>query len=232
MKVMSTIFVCTFVMAIAANALAAEPQRIRGMILQATGGTLTVRTTTGAVETIALTGNTAYAVASPATRADVAAGRYVGTATKTVGGRQVALEVTIFAPAMAGAGEGHYDWDKIPDTTVTGAEEVPSAMMNGRVTLPSFSKTTKSSMTNGNVTASHDLPGAVTAAGDKEIVVCYKGGSETILLPPTAPINNIAPADRAAIAKGAQVFVVAEPVGGGLRADYVVVATGTARLAM
>jgi len=100
------------------------------------------------------------------------------------------------------------------------------------VILPVLSRTTHSSMTNGHVTVSRDLPGAVTAAGDKEIIVQYKGGSQTVLLPPTAPINNIAPADRSAISKGAQVFVVAEPAPGGLRADYVVIATGTARLAM
>jgi len=220
------------VLSVAASAAAAGPERIRGKILSADGATLIVKTNAGPVERIALTGGTAYAVASSATRADVAAGRYIGTATKTVGGRLVALEVTIFAPSMAGAGEGHYSWDNITDTTVSGAGDVPSGMTNGHVMLPVLSRTTHSSMTNGHVTVSRDLPGAVTAAGDKEIIVQYKGGSQTVLLPPTAPINNIAPADRSAISKGAQVFVVAEPAPGGLRADYVVIATGTARLAM
>jgi hypothetical protein len=232
MKYVSAIVFGVVILTAAVSALAAGPSRIRGRILSADGAILTVRTNAGLVEKIALTGATAYAVASPATRADVAAGRYIGTATKTVNGRLVALEVTIFAPSMTGAGEGHYTWDNIPDTTVTGAGEVPAGMTNGHVTLPVFAKMTHSSMTNGSVAVSRDLPGAVTAAGDKEIIVNYKGGSQTVLLPPTAPINNIAPSDRAAISKGAQVFIVAEPAPGGLRADYVVVATGAAHLAM
>jgi hypothetical protein len=232
MKFFSVVAFGILVLGAASSAMAAGPDRIRGRVLSADGSTLIVKTNAGLIETIALAGTTAYAVASPATRADVAAGRYIGTATKTVNGRLVALEVTIFAPSMVGKGEGHYAWDNIPDTTVTGAGEVPTGVTNGHVMLPVLAKTTHSSMTNGNVTISRDLPGAVTAAGDKEIIVSYKGGSQTVLLPPTAPINNVAPADRTVIAKGAQVFVVAEPAPGGLRADYVVVATGTARLAM
>lgn len=232
MKFLPKIVFAVLLFSAASNAMAAGPERIRGRIVSADGATLIVKTNVGLVEKIALAGTTAYAVASPATRADVAAGRYIGTATKMVNGKLVALEVTIFPPSMVGRGEGHYPWDNIPDTTVTGAGEVPTGMTNGHVTLPVLSKTTHSSMTNGNVTVSRDLPGAVTAAGDKEIVVSYKGGAQTVLLPPTAPINDVAPASRAAISKGAQVFIVAEPAAGGLQAVYIVIATGTARLAM
>ncbi len=165
---------------ITTSAFAATPERIRGKVVDLRDGTLIVKTSAGSTEKIVLMKDTAYAIASPATRADVAAGRYIGTATKTIDGKLVALEVTIFAPSMTGAGEGHYPWDNIPDTTV----------------------------------------------------VTYKGGAQTVLLPPTAPINNVAPATSASIAKGAQVFVVAEPGAGGLRAVYLVIATGTARLAM
>ncbi len=210
MRFLPLVFFGMVVLTLASSAAAASPERIRGMILKANASTLIVKTDAGLVEKIALTGDTTYAVASTATRADVAAGRYIGTATKTVDGRLVALEVTIFAPSMTGAGEGHYPWDNIPDTTETGAGEVPTGMTNGHVTSPALAHATHSSMTNGSVTVSRDLPGAVTAAGDKQIVVSYKGGSQTILLPPTAPINNIAPSGRTAIAKGAQVFIIAE----------------------
>lgn len=232
MKFLPAMIFGIFVLTVASSAVAAGPERIRGRILSAENSTLIVKTNLGLIEKISLTSKTAYAVASPATRADVAAGRYIGTATKIVDGRLVALEVTIFAPSMTGAGEGHYTWDNIPDTTATGAGEVPTGMTNGHVMLPVLSRVTHSSMTNGHVTVSRDLPGPVTAGGDKEITVNYKGGFQIVLLPPTAPINNVAPADRSAISKGAQVFVVAEPAPGGLSADYVVIATGTARLAM
>jgi hypothetical protein len=225
-------FIAAGLFAFAVTAAAATPERVRGKILLVTPYNLTVKTNDGKIEKIALTLGTSYAVAAPATRADVTSGRYIGAATKTVDGRLVALEVTIFAPSMTGAGEGHYDWDSIPDTTATGAGEVPSGMTDGKVTYPVLTRMTHSSMTNGSVAAAKSLPGPVAAAGDRQILVTYKGGAQTVLLPPTAPINAVQPADRSALAKGAAVFVVAEPGAGGLTADYVLVATGAARLAM
>ncbi len=44
----------------------------------------------------------------------------------------MALEVVLFPEAMRGTGEGHYDWDMIPDHTAGGAQ-VKSAMTNGTV---------------------------------------------------------------------------------------------------
>jgi hypothetical protein len=220
-----------FIAALSVSAFAASPTRIRGTIVSATETTLTVKTTSG-VKSIGIDAATHYVTAAPATRADVASGKYIGTATKTQNGHLVALEVTIFPASMTGTGEGHYPWDTIPDTTTAGAGEVPSGMTNGSVVSAMPAKTTHSSMTNGSVTASQSLPGPVTAAGDRQIVVTYKGGSQTVLLPPTAPINVIAPADRSALSAGAQVFVVAVTGASGLDAKYVVIATGKAKLAM
>jgi hypothetical protein len=208
---------------IAVPAMAAGPERIRGHIVSAVGNKLTVKTEGGVLRVLRMNGDTAYVLAEPATRADVHSGSYIGTATKSVGGKLVALEVTIFPASMQGAGEGHYAWDRLPDTTTLGA---------GAVTQAAPVRTTKSSMTNGNVTASTDLPGAVTASGDKEITVAYKAGAQSVLLPPTAPVNKIEPADSAAVVPGAQVFIVAEQGAGGLMADYIVVAAKGARLAM
>ena len=54
-------------------------------------------------------------------------GSFIGTATKDVGGTQVALEVVVFPPSMRGTGEGHYAWDKIPDTTLSERRARPAA---------------------------------------------------------------------------------------------------------
>jgi hypothetical protein len=221
-----------FLAAFSISAFAASPTRIRGTIVSATETTLTVKTTSGTVKSLGIAASTHYVTAAPATRADVQSGKYIGAATKMQNGHLVALEVTIFPPSMTGTGEGHYPWDTIPDTTASGAGEVPSGMTNGSVAAAMPARTTHSSMTNGSVTASQSLPGAVTAAGDRQIVVTYDGGSQTVLLPPTAPINVISPAGRAALTAGAQVFVVAVPGASGLEAKYVVIATDKAKLAM
>jgi hypothetical protein len=204
-------------------AIAAGPQRIRGHIISVTSTSFTVKTTGGATKLIKLQADTGYVLAEPATRADVLAGSYIGTATKTVGGKLIALEVTIFPPAMRGAGDGHYAWDNLPDTTTLGA---------GAVTQSAPVKMTHSSMTNGNVSASVNLPGPITAAGDKQITVTYKTGAQTVLLPPSAPVNKITKADQSALTPGAQVFIVADPTPNGPLADYIVVAGKGAKLAM
>ncbi len=58
-----------------------------------------------------------------------------------------------------------------------------------------------STMTNGTV------KGAVTATSGRELSVAYKDGSQTITVPPTAPVVTFAPADRADLKAGAPVFL-------------------------
>lgn len=58
-----------------------------------------------------------------------------------------------------------------------------------------------SKMTNGTV------KGAVTATSGRELSVAYKDGSQTITVPPTAPVVTFAPADRADLKIGAPVFL-------------------------
>lgn len=50
-----------------------------------------------------------------------------------IGDQLIALEVVIFPPSLKGTGEGHYAWDRIPDTTLSGVGTAPSAMTNGTV---------------------------------------------------------------------------------------------------
>jgi hypothetical protein len=60
-----------------------------------------------------------------------------------------------------------------------------------------------STMTNGTV------KGAVTATSGRELSVAYKDGSQTITVPPTAPVVTFAPAERADLKAGAPVFFAA-----------------------
>ncbi len=196
----------------ASAAFAAPPARIRGTLMAVSTTTITVRTTAGAVDSISLTPKTRYVAVTKASLADVRAGRYIGTATKEVGGQQVALEVAIFPETMRGVGEGHYPWDTIPDTTMPARTSVDSSMTNGNVSMAMPAPRTASSMTNGNVQA------AGGAGGDKTLTVTYSGGLQTIIVPPSAPIVLLNLANHDVLQPGAGVMVLGTDVQGKMTA--------------
>src|ERR1700760_3684835 len=195
----------------AAFAATGTPEHVRGTIASATADSVTVDTYANKPVTIALTGQTTYLKVEKSNLNNVEKGSFIGTATKDIGGTQVALEVVIFPPSMRGTGEGHYAWDKIPDTTLSGRAQTSSSMTNGNVSAVSTSvPTVNSTMTNGDVAASQSQ-GGVT-----HLVVTYKGGQEDVLVPPTAPIVTFRPGTKALVAKGNDVFIKATQTGSGL----------------
>src|SRR5258706_3702115 len=213
-------------LAIAASALAssaalaatATPARVRGTIASATADSVTVDTYADKPVTVALTGNTTYLKVEKSNLNKVEKGSFIGTATKDVGGTQVALEVVIFPPSMRGTGEGHYAWDKVPDTTLSGGAQTSSSMTNGNVSAVSISvPNVNSTMTNGDVAASRSQ-GGVT-----HLAVTYKGGQQDVLVPPTAPIVTFRPGTKALVAEGKDVFIKATQTGSGLVASTVAV---------
>lgn len=215
-----------FGLALAASALASSaalaatqtPERLRGTITSATTDSVTVETYANKRVTVALTGNTTYLKVERSTLDKIEKGSFIGTATKDVGGAQVALEVVIFPPSMRGAGEGHYAWDNIPDTTLAGGAQTSSSMTNGNVSAATTSvPSVNSTMTNGDVAASQSH-GGVT-----HLVVTYKGGKQNILVPPTAPIVTFRPGTKTLLAKGSDVFIKAMQTGPGLVANTVAV---------
>ena len=200
---------------------AAAPQRLRGTITSISGDTVHVKTTAGADATVTLAADTRVATVSKASLADIKPGTFIGTATKGSGDYLTALEVVIFPEAMRGTGEGHYPWDRITDTTAGGAHSTSSAMTNGNVSaaLPAGG-TANSSMTNGNVSA------ASGAGGAQKLTVTYKGGQQTIIVPPTAPVVLIHPADRSALANDDKLFAVVVKEGAAFDAKLVVLGSG------
>ncbi len=180
------------------------PTRIRGTVAAIGSDTLTVHTTAGPDVTVALTPKTGYREVVRSNLDRVDPGSYIGTATKTIGDKLVALEVVVFPPAMNGVGEGHYAWDRIPDTTLSGPATTASTMTNGTVTTAAPAggeKTVNSTMTNGTVAT------AGQSGGAKQITVTYKGGKQTIIVPPTAPIVTFQPGKKSDVTTGAAVFV-------------------------
>jgi hypothetical protein len=87
------------------------------------GDALTVDTAAGQTVPVTLTDRTRYLKVAPSSLNRVDPGAYIGTATKSIGDQLIALEVVIFPPSLKGTGEGHYAWDRIPDTTLSGVGE-------------------------------------------------------------------------------------------------------------
>lgn len=202
--------------ALSAAAMAA-PERVRGTVTEVSPTSVTLHTADKDVA-IALTEKTAYLKVVKSSLDKVDKDSFIGTATKEVGGKLIALEVVIFPPAMKGTGEGHYGWDRIRDTTQSGGAATTSMMTNGTVTAvqPGTANTT---MTNGTVSSSDAKGGA------RQIMVDYKGGQQSILVPPTAPIVAFEPDTMADLAKGKVVFVIANDDGGKLTAGAVAIGT-------
>ncbi len=216
-KVFGLAFALSTALSTAAIA-APQHERVRGTVSSISPTTLVVHTASGANISVALTGNTHYLQVAKSSLGNIAAGSFIGTATKSVGSLMVALEVVIFPPAMAGTGEGHYAWDKLPDTTRGGAATA-STMTNGTVATvqSSGSATVNSTMTNGTVAA------ASVNNGAQQLTVTYKGGEKSILVPPTAPIVTFQPGTMAEVTQGAAVFVNGVNDGHGVTANVVAV---------
>src|SRR6202051_1486778 len=152
-----------------------QPERVRGTVASISPTTLVVQTASGADISVALTGKTHYLQVEKSSLNHSDPGSFIGTATKSIGSLMVALEVVIFPASMAGTGEGHYAWDKLPDTTQAGGAA------------------TASSLTNGTVAA------VAAQNGAQQLTVTYKGGQQTILVPPTAPIVAYHPGTMAEV---------------------------------
>lgn len=211
----------------AALAATGTAERVRGTIASTTANSVTVDTYADKPVTVAVTGNTTYLKVEKSNLKKIGKGGFIGTATKNVGGTQVALEVVIFPPSMRGTGEGHYAWDKIPDTTLSGGAQTSSSMTNGNVSAVSTSvPTVNSTMTNGDVAASRSQ-GGVT-----HLVVTYKGGHQDVLVPPTAPIVTFRPGTKALVTKGNDVFIKATRTGSGLVANTIAVGVDGVMLPM
>jgi hypothetical protein len=186
MRLLTLSLVATAGLSIAAIA-APEHERLRGTVSAVSANELTVRTATGEVS-MSLGGDTKYLTAARSNLNQIATDGYIGVATKDVGGKQVALDVLIFPLPMKGAAEGHFDWDRVRDTTVGGDVHTASSMTNGSVTAVAQGgnvATANSTMTNGSVAAASGHGGA------RQLTVTYKGGEQMILVPPTAPVVTL-----------------------------------------
>ena len=207
---------------LAGAAQAAELQRVRGTIESSDAGSVTIKTTDGASETVQL-GGAKFAWVVKSSLDQIKDGTFIGTATKGEN-PMTALEVVLFPESMRGTAEGHYGWDAIPDHTAGGGPVVKSSMTNGTVKASAGAGAggapkVKSSMTNATVASS-----TAASGGERTLTVTYdKDGSKTIVVPPKAPIVAFEPADKSILTPGGKIFVVAAKDGGKLEGKLVAV---------
>lgn len=204
----------TTILAAGAVQAAPKPERVRGAITSSDASSVTLHTADGQDVKIATTADTKYLMVLKSDLKAVTPGSFIGTATKGSGSRMTALEVVVFPPEMRGMGEGHYAWDKIPDTTASG--ETASSMTNGTVDAGGAGGVA-STMTNGNIDK------AATEDGSLKLSVSYKGGHKTIVVPANAPIVTFKPGDRSIVKTGPAAFVIASEEGGKVTAKAVAV---------
>ena len=121
-----------------APATPAPPTRIRGTIASLAGQTLTVNSRDGQKLEVTLADNVTVVTVKKVELASIAAGSYIGTATRTgADGKLNALEVLVFPEAARGSGEGHSPWDLQPGSTMTNATvaELAASPQGRRLTL-------------------------------------------------------------------------------------------------
>lgn len=97
--------------------------RIRGTATEFDGHALHVTGRDGKSLTVNVSDATKISVLSPLKMQDIKQGSFVGVTAvlRGPGSTLEALEVHVFPESMRGTGEGHYDWDLQPGSTMTNA---------------------------------------------------------------------------------------------------------------
>jgi hypothetical protein len=166
------------------GARAQEPYRVRGTLKSIAADQVVIRSREGEVMGFPLSPKLGVFAVTPASIDDVKQGEFVGLTTITSGDRQVALEAHLFADDLRGLGEGHYPWDLV---------DKPNMMTNATVAE------------------------IKSVGADRQLQVNYQAGepkvegSQTIYLPPSAPIVHMAKAERSVLAPGKDVVLLVRP---------------------
>jgi len=170
---------------LAASAQGAAPStvRVRGVIQAVDAVSLTVKDRSGEVVTMVRPADMNVSEVVPLTMADIKPNSFIGTGgMPQPDGTQRALEVLVLPESSRGSGEGFRPWDFMPEST----------------------------MTNATVTGISDAPS--TVPGGQKLQLKYKGGEQTVIVPPGTPVVTLKPgnADQAAlVVPGAKVVIVA-----------------------
>ncbi len=185
---------------------------VRGTIYTVTDTMLVVSTSAGPIR-VALSSAPEVYSRVPADLSQVKDSSFVGvTSVEQPDGTQRATEIHIFPEELRGTNEGSFLMRR-----QAGADS-PSTMTNGTVATPR--------MTNGTVETPRMTNGTIGGTAGGKLVVDYRGGSQTITIPPTVPVTRIALTETK-LAPGSNVVVLAtKRPDGTLTASRVLLAGG------
>jgi hypothetical protein len=106
----------------ASPASAQENVRLRATIEKVDGPVYTVKNRDGTEWKLTVSDPPLFVAIVPAAMVEIKPGMFVGSAgMMQPDGTQKAIEVHIFPESMRGTGEGHYDWDLLPQSKMTNA---------------------------------------------------------------------------------------------------------------
>lgn len=129
-RLLSLFAIAALALPVLVQAQNAAPSRIRGTIAAVGGNNVEVLTREGKKLTLQLNDATRYSSVKALELASIKQGSFIGTAGKpTANGGVEALEVVVFPEEARGSGEGHYDWDLLPGSSMTNA--TVSAVVSG-----------------------------------------------------------------------------------------------------
>jgi hypothetical protein len=122
LKIGVTLAALAFAGVALAQAPTAKPSRIRGDIVSLDGDVLKVHRRSGDTVSIELKPTAGVSAVKRVQLADIKPGTFIGAAATTGrDGKLTATEVVVFPESARGTGEGHYDWDLGPNSTMTNA---------------------------------------------------------------------------------------------------------------
>jgi hypothetical protein len=144
----------------------APPMGVRGTITTVGDDALKIKTNRGMDLDIKLDKSTGVRSVTLAKISEIQPGRYIGTAAvPQPDGTLKALEVHIFAPEMAGTGDGHRPWDLTPNSTMTNGAVGDLVTSNGRTITVKYKDGEK------KVVVPEDVPIVNMEPGDRSLLV-------------------------------------------------------------
>src|SRR4051812_5264573 len=170
----------------------APPRKLSGEIVASETGSVELATGGSRVR-VAVPDNVRISVRAPADISAIKPGEFIGTtAAPRADGTLVASEVHIFPESMRGTGEGHRPMDAANTMTNATVSNVASAAPRNTMT---------------NATVSNVAAGG----GERTLMLTYKGGEKTVVVPPDVPVMTTEQGDRTLLVQGAKVVVYATP---------------------
>lgn len=175
-------------------------QHVRGDVVKLDGDALEVKTHSGEVSRLKLAPDAGVSLVGKGDMASISDGAFVGTtAVPQADGTLRAVEVHVFAEPMRGTGEGHRPWDLQPGSTMTNATVAQMDQGGGAAQAGG----TGSTMTNATVS------NVQSSGGGRKLLLKYKDGEKTVVVPAGTPVVKIEPGDRSSLVPGAHVFAIA-----------------------